>query len=190
MSQDFTYNTKYYDGKTFRQLSPKLEAFRTYVLADGTVLALFQGNRGANPAIDFKIKALFPGALRKPAPPPHMFWVVDLLLKIGQHRNEVREIVQFYIDFYASCNPFSSVQDRDSYQLQTVDQITKKYAHIEQSETLPLAYVAIVVELFCKNEKLTLGAYMFKNLLCTLRDFIDGKCNHTDVLKAAEPGYR
>ena len=184
------YNPKYFDGTTFRQLSPKLQAFKTYVLSDGTVLALFQGNRGANPAIDFKIKALFPGADRVPAPPPHMFWVVDLLLKIGQHRKEVREIVEYYINFYATCAPFSTVQERDNYQLRTVGHITKTYAHIEQAETLPLEYVAIVVELFCINEKRAPDAYMFKNLLEALRDFIDGKRHHTDVLKAAEPGYR
>lgn len=186
----YQYNSKYFDGTTFRQLSPKLTAFKTYELQDGTVLALFQGNRGAQPELDFKIKTLFPGIDRRPAPPPHMFWVVDLLLKIGQHRKEVREIVEYYIDFYGKCTPFASVQERDTYQLTTVDHITKNYAHIEQSETLPLEYVAIVVELFCINEKRTPGAYMFKNLLEVLRDFIDGKCHHTDVLKAAEPGYR
>jgi len=184
------YNPKYFDGSTLRQLSPKLAAYKTYVLQDGTVLGLFQGNRGTNAHLDFKIKALFPGVDRKPAPPPHMFWVVDLLLKIANYRPEVREIVEYYINFYKTCSPFTNVQQRDNYALVTVDHITKTYVHIEQPETLPLEYVAIVVELFCINEKRNTGAYMFKNLLETLRDFIDGKCHHTDVLKAAEPGYR
>jgi hypothetical protein len=185
-----TYNPKYFDGAALRQLSPKLDAYKTYVLQDGTVLGLFQGNRGVQPELDFKIKALFPGAERRPAPPPHMFWVVDLLLKIPQYRDDVRELVEYYIKFYADCAAFTSVSDRNSYQLKTVEHITKTYAHIEQPETLPLEYVAIVVELFCINEKRAPGAYMFKNLLESLRNFIDGKCHHTDVLKAAEPGYR
>lgn len=184
------YNPKYFDGSTLRQLSPKLDAYKTYVLQDGTVLGLFQGNRGTNAHLDFKIKALFPGSDKKSAPPPHMFWVVDLLLKIANYRKEVREIIEYYIDFYAKCSAFTTVQERDNYTLLTVKHITEKYAHIEQPETLPLEYVATVVELFCINEKRNTGAYMFKKLLETIRNFIDGKCHHTDVLKAAEPGYR
>lgn len=159
-------------------------------MTDGTIIGLFQGDRGANPEIDFVLKALFPGANRKSSPPKHTFWVVDLLLKIREHRSDVREIVQYYIDFYENCIPFSSVEERNHYDLQTVDYIKSKYAHIEQENTPSIDYVATVVELFCKNEKLAPGAYMYKNMLFSLRDYIDDKCHYTDVLQAAQPGYK
>lgn len=184
------YNSKYYNGTELTQLRPRISAFKTYKTHDGTLIGLFQGNRGVRPDIDFVIKILVPGHDKKLTPPTHTFWVVDLLLKIPQYRNEVREIVQYYIDYYARTFPFSSVQERNNYQLETVAEITTRYAHIEQSYTLSLDYVATIIELFCKNEKINPGAYMFRNLLLTLKDYIDDNRHYTEVLQAAMPGYR
>lgn len=195
MSQStLVYNTKYFDGTNLRQMKapvkgmPK-EAFKTYKTKDGTLVGLFQGSRGARPDIDFVIKILIPGSDKILRPPTHTFWVVDLLLKIPGYRNEVRKIVEYYINYYKHTTPFSSVQERNNYQLETVKEITTRYARLDQSYTLSLDYVAMVIELFCKNEKITPGAYMFRNLLFTLRDYIDGKKHYTEVLQAAAPGF-
>ncbi|MDP3704499.1 MAG: hypothetical protein Q8R24_01145 [Legionellaceae bacterium] len=185
----FIYNLKYYDGIHLTQLRPRVVAFKTYKTKDGTLVGLFQGNRGIRPDLDFVIKILILGNDKKLRPPTHTFWVVDLLLKIPHFKNEVREIVQYYIDYYIHTNPFSSVDERDNYQLETVNEITTRYAQLEQSYTLSLDYVAMVIELFCKNEKINPDAYMFRNLLLTLRDYIDGKKHYTEVLQAAMPGY-
>jgi len=184
------YNIKYYDGTELTQLRPHLKAFKTYVTHDGTLIGLFQGSRGANPDIDFVIKILVPGENKVMTPPTHTFWVVDLLLKIPQYREDVRAIVQYYIDFYERATPFASVEERNNYQLETVEEITTRYARIEQPYTLSLDYVAIMIELFCKNEKINPGAYMFRNLLLTLRDYIDGNKHYTEVLQSALPGFR
>ncbi|MCF7864924.1 MAG: hypothetical protein K9M11_00260 [Candidatus Pacebacteria bacterium] len=184
------YNSKYYNGTDLGQLRPRLVAFKTYATRDGTLIGLFQGNRGTRPDIDFVIKILVPGASKVMTPPTHTFWVVDLLLKIPQYRDDVRSIVQYYIDFYERTSPFISVEDRNKYQLETINEITTRYAHIEQDYTLSLDYVAIMIELFCKNEKINPGAYMFKNLLLILRDYIDGNKHYTEVLQSAMPGFR
>ena len=184
------YNTNYYDGINLTQMRPRLSAFKTYKMKDGTLVGLFQGNRGIRPDIDFVIKILIPGIDKKLRPPTHTFWVVDLLLKIPQYRNEVREIVQYYIDYYARTLPFSSIQERNTHRLETVEEITTRYAHLEQPYTLSLDYVATVIELFCKNEKINPSAYMFRDLLIALRDYIDGNKHYTEVLQAAMPGFR
>ena len=188
------YNVNYFDGNNLKQMKASVkgmskEAFKTYKTKDGTLVGLFQGSRGARPDIDFVIKILIPGLDKVLRPPTHTFWVVDLLLKIPEYKNEVREIVEYYIAYYQHTTPFSSVQERNNYQLETVDEITTRYAKLEQPYTLSLDYVAMVIELFCKNEKITPGAYMFHNLLTTLRDYIDGKKHYTEVLQAAMPGY-
>ncbi len=185
-----TYNEKYFDGTTLKQLSPKLAAFKTYVAKDGIVIALFQGKRGAHPELDFKIKILVPGSDKKPNTLPHSFWVVDLLLKISMYKSEVREIIQYYIDYYDRTSPFMSVSERDNYALETVSDITSRFSHIEQTYTPTLDNVAIMIELFCRNEKQTPGAYMFKNLLLTIRDYIDGNKHYIEVLEAAKAGFR
>ena len=184
------YNTNYYDGINLTQMRPRLIAFKTYKMKDGALVGLFQGNRGIRPDIDFVIKILIPGIDKKLRPPTHTFWVVDLLLKIPQYRNEVREIVQYYIDYYARTLPFSSIQERNTHRLETVEEITTRYAHLEQPYTLSLDYVATVIELFCKNEKINPSAYMFRDLLIALRDYIDGNKHYTEVLQAAMPGFR
>jgi len=184
------YNPRYYDGINLTQLRPRLVAFRTYVTNDGTIIGLFQGNRGTRPDIDFVIKILVPGEDKIMRPPTHTFWVVDLLLKIPQYRREVREIIQYYIDFYERTLPFESVEQRNNYQLETVEEITTRYIHTEQSYTLSLDYVATVIELFCKNEKINPEAYMFHDLLLTIRDYIDDNKHYTEVLQSAQPGFR
>ncbi len=190
MATNPVYNPKYYDGISLRQLRPTVSAFTTHTTRDGTLVGLFQGSRGVNPQLDFVIKILIPGAGKILTPPTHTFWVVDLLLKIPQYRKEVREIVEYYIAYYGSTAPFSSVQERNNYKLETVKEISAKYAHIEQNYTLSLDYVATIIELFCKNEKVNPGAYMFRNLLLALKNYIDGDLHYTEVLQAAIPGYR
>ena len=162
------------------QMRPREVAFKTHKMQDGTLIGLFQGSRGVRPDIDFVIKILIPGPDKKLRPPTHTFWVVDLLLKIPQYKDEVREIVQYYLDHYGRTAPFNSVQERNSYQLETVEEITTRYAQLEQPYTLSLDYVATVIELFCKNEKINPGAYMFRDLLFTLKDYIDGNKHYTD----------
>jgi hypothetical protein len=91
------YNTKYYDGANLTQLRPRVSAFKTYRTKDGTLIGLFQGSRGVRPDIDFVIKILVPGTEKILIPLTHTFWVVDLLLKIPQYRDEVRMIVCIFV---------------------------------------------------------------------------------------------
>ena len=189
MNSTHTYNSSYFDGKNLHRLRPPYDAFQTYIMRDGTVVGLFQGKRGARPDLDFVIRMLVPSADKKPTAPTHTYWIVDLLLKVPQYRKEVREIVEYYIAYYDRVKPFVSVEGRNTAKLETVDEIMEKYGHLEQGYTLSLDFVATVVELFCKNEKLTPGAYWFRNLLVTLLDYIDGKKHYIEVLGAALPGF-
>lgn len=190
MPQTHVYNPNYFNGTGLIQMRPRIAAFKIYTMRDGTLIGLFQGSRGVRQDIDFLVKILIPGPEKKLRPPTHTFWVVDLLLKIPQYRKEVREIIQYYIDYYERTSPFASIQERNNYQLETVKEITSRYSHLEQPYTLSLDYVATIIELFCKNEKLNPGAYMFRNLLLALRDYIDGNKHYTEILEAALPMNR
>ena len=67
------YNQKYYDDTNLTQLRPRVVAFKTYKTKDGTLIGLFQGNRGVRPDIDFVIKVLVPGVEKVLTPPTHTF---------------------------------------------------------------------------------------------------------------------
>lgn len=184
------HNQNYYNNGIMRQLKPLANAFSTYITPDNVVIGIFQGNRGGNPQLDFKVRVLFDGVDKRPILPPHTYWVVDLMLKCGEYANEVREIAHYYQDFYARCIPFRTQQERHNYALQTRDHITRTYAHIEHQNTLSLDYVAIIIELFCINEKQTAGAYMFRDLLQEIYNYANDASNYIQLLEAAKPGNR
>lgn len=178
----FTYNPKYYFDGELHQLRPWATAIHTYQLTDGTLIAMFQGNRGAHPDLDFKIKLLRVGVDEKPETPPHLYWVADLLIKSQKFPNEIKEIVEYYVSFYDRCIPFDSVEERQNYTPQTVNEILSKYGHVKVEKTLPIDYIALIIELFCYCEKRNEGAFMFKDLLNKVKAYIDGDLDYMHLL--------
>ena len=151
---------------------------------------MFQGNRGQYPEIDFIVRVLKSGSEERPFPPPHSFWVVDLMLKINDYKADVKEILEYYLEFYDTVEPFGNPESRNDYTPRTVEYITEKYQHIEQSFTLSLEYVAIIIELFCINEKRNEGAYMFRDLLKILLAYTNEEVDYIQVMQATKPGFR
>ena len=184
------YNEKYFSDGVLRQLRPKKDAINIYTTVEGLKIGMFQGSRGQYPEIDFVVKILKPGEKEKLIPPPHSFWVVDLMMKIVDHNKEVIEILDYYIKYYNFVTPFITKDGRINYRLETVDYITEKYSKINQPHTLSINYVAVIIELFCKNEKRNAGAYMFRNLLQTLLKYAKNEVDYMTVIIASQPGFR
>jgi hypothetical protein len=185
----FVYNNSYYHDGKLHQLRPRAIAINTYVTEqDGLVIGMFQGKRGPRPELDFKVKILRPGKDNRPIPPPHIFWVVDLMLKIDKYKTEVTELITYYIKFYDKI--FKIPSDRNNYIPKTVKEIHTKYSYIEDKRTLSIEYCAYIIELFCINEKLYDNAFMFRNLLETIHEYTQGKVDYLDVLNASRSGYR
>jgi len=184
------YNTKYFHDNELWQLRPKRKAINVYTTEEGLKIGMFQGSRGQFPAIDYVVKILKSGDAERLIPPPHSFWVVDLMMKIIEHREEVIEILEYYANYYNNLQPFNTPGERENYNLETVDHITEEYSKINQSHTLSINYVAIIIELFCKNEKRNAGAYMFRNLLQTLLKYAKNEVDYMTVIIASQPGFR
>lgn len=178
----FIYNPKYYFDGALHQLRPWATAIHTYQLTDGTLIAMFQGNRGAHPNLDFKIKLLRVGEDERPETPPHLYWVADLLIKSQKFPTEIKEIVEYYVSFYDRCVPFDSVEEREKYKPQTVNVILSKYGYVKVEKTLPIDYIALIIELFCYCEKRNEGAFMFKDLLNKVKAYIDGDLDYMHLL--------
>lgn len=182
----YTYNKKYYYDGELHQLRPKMAAIHTYQLTDGTIIAMFQGNRGAHPDLDFKIKLLRVGEDETPFPPPHLFWVADLLIKSQRFPNEIKEIVEYYISFYENCVPFNTVEERQNYTPRTKNEMMSRYGYVQVEKTLPIDYIALVIELFCYCEKRNEGAEMFKNILIKFKAYIEGEIDYMHLLTALD----
>ncbi|MCB0513773.1 MAG: hypothetical protein KDC60_05020 [Bacteroidetes bacterium] len=184
------YNSKYYFNNELWQLRPKRKAINIYKTEEGLLIGMFQGSRGQFPDIDYVVKILKPGQNEVLISPPHSFWVVDLMMKIVEHREQVIEILEYYSNYYNNLQPFNTPQERGNYQLETVDYITQKYSIINQKHTLSINYVAIIIELFCKNEKRNAGAYMFRDLLHTLLKYAKNEVDYMTVIIASQPGFK
>ncbi len=189
MSQNLkrTYNTKYFHNDSLYQLKPFQEAFKTIILSNGMIVGLFQGSRGSNPELDFVVKILKEGSTEKPEPPIHTYWVVDLMIKSHHYPQEIKDILDYYINFYDHCHPFKSVFERNAYTPQTPSSIREKYGNLDIFHTLPMDYIALILELFSLCEKQNNKAYMFRDLLLLLKDYINGKADYMRVIKASMP---
>lgn len=179
------YNADYYKNGKMLQLRPYAEAIHTFKTGDGTIIAIFQGNRGDNPELDFRVKYLNDDPNARPVQLPHIDWVVDLLIKAQNFPDEVKGLLDYFILFYDECQPFASIEDRASYSPQTIAEIEQRYSHVQVPGTLSMGGIALILELFCKCEKQTAGAHQFKLQLQWMREYMDGKINYRTLLNLA-----
>ena len=177
------YNPKYFiQNQMWQYRSPKGPAIHTFVSSDGTAIGMFQGNRGANPELDFRVKILQPREDAKPFLLPHDEWVVDVLLKAQHYKNDIIQILDYYLDFYDNCTPFASVEDRDNYTPTTQQTIEERYADISVPGTISIGGLAIILELFCLCEKQNPGAHQFKLALQWTKECVLGERDFKNVL--------
>ncbi len=177
------YNPKYIiDGKMWQYRSPKGPAIHTFFTADGTAIGVFQGNRGSRPELDFRVKILLPKPEAKPFLLPHDEWVVDLLIKAQHNKDLIVQLLDYYLDFYKTCKPFSSREERNLYQPQTLKEIETRFADVNTPGTMSIGGIAIILELFCLCEKQTPDAHQFELALEWTKECILGKRDFKNVL--------
>ncbi len=179
------YNKNYYKNDKMLQLRPYAEAIHTFKTGDGTIIAIFQGDRGDNPELDFRVKYLNDAPDARPVQLPHVDWVVDLLIKAQKYPDEVKGLLDYFINFYNTCEPFSSIEDRIAYKPKSLEAIEAEYSHVQVPGTFSMGGIAIILELFCICEKQTTGAHQFKLLLQMTRNYMDGKINYRNLLNLA-----
>lgn len=76
-----------------------------------TIKWLFIEQDIARPDLDFRVKILQPKLDARPFLLPHDEWVVDLLLKGQHHKEEIVQLLDYYLDFYDICSPFASLEE-------------------------------------------------------------------------------
>jgi hypothetical protein len=159
---------------------PRVESLKQFELEDGTIVAMFQGFRGENPDLDFIVKYKEPE--KRLRTPSHTHWIVDLVIKGEIHQLTTLSLVESLIKIYEDIEPFKTVEERDDYKLQYVDNLVKTYSELDSVGALSIELIGTLVELFCKCEKQTTGAFMFKSMLELCKEYLEGKKDYYQVI--------
>ena len=152
-----------------------------WLMQNGTYVAIYQGNRGANPELDFVVKYLAPG--KRLRAPSHTHWIVDLLVKAHLNHINVNDYVQDWLDIYEEIKPFTSVDERNNYELIYKEQFVEKYElPLNRIGEYKVDFLSVLIELFIKCEKQSPNAFMFKNMLKLMKDYCDGKKDFYQII--------
>ena len=136
-------------------------------------IAIYQGERGARPDLDFIVKYKQEG--KRLRTPSHTHWIVDLIAKAQYDKGKVKSYVEDMIKLYDECESFKTEEERKSYKLQCVTKVWIDHIMLEDKGYYPLQVLTAFIELFSKCEKQTPNAFMFRNLLILVKEYCEGK---------------
>jgi len=138
-----------------------------------TMVAIYQGERGENPELDFIVKYKEDG--KRLRTPSHTHWIVDLLVKAEHSKELVLSYVNNLILIYENAVPFNSVEERDTYELRHSHVMNLRYDELNNHGYYTISTLTAFIELFSICEKQTTGAFMFKGLLTLVKEYCEGK---------------
>ena len=138
-----------------------------------TMVAIYQGERGENPELDFIVKYKEDG--KRLRTPSHTHWIVDLLVKSEYSKELVLSYVENLILIYENAVPFNSVEERDTYELRHCHVMNLRYDELNNHGYYTISTLTAFIELFSICEKQTTGAFMFKGLLTLVKEYCEGK---------------
>jgi hypothetical protein len=149
-------------------------------LDDGNIISIYQGNRGANPELDYIVKYLAPK--KRLRAPSHTHWIVDLLLKAEANKQMVKEFVEEWHNLYDTIESFKSDEERKRFTPFYKHYMMGKYYMLSPYGDFSIEFLSVLIELFTKCEKQSPGAYMFKNMLGLVKDYCDGKKDFYQII--------
>lgn len=154
---------------------------KVWELSDDVKLAMYQGERGANPNLDFVLKYLAPNKRLRAI--SHTHWIVDLVVKSFSNNVNVRDFVSDWVELYEQIPPFNNIDERNNYDLIFTERFTSDYnISLNPYGTYKVDFLSSLIELFIKCEKQTPNAFMFKGLLILMKEFCDGKKDFYQVI--------
>jgi hypothetical protein len=140
---------------------------------DITHIGIYQGSRGERPDLDFILKYKQDGKRLRTS--SHTHWIVDLLVKAEFNKTIVLAYVNDLITIYDGTIPFTSVEDREQYELKYVTDASEKYSVLNQHGYYSIGTLTTFVELFSLCEKQSTGAFMFRGLLTLVKEYCENK---------------
>ena len=138
-----------------------------------TEVAIYQGERGENPELDFIVK--YKEENKRLRTPSHTHWIVDLLVKSEVSKDALLSYVNDMIEVYDNTVPFKSVQERNGYTLKYPTQMITKHSELQGHGYYSIETLTSFIELFSICEKQATGAFMFRGLLSLVKEYCEGK---------------
>ena len=146
---------------------PRKHSLKEINLKDGTVIGVFEGDRGANPDHDILIKYKEEG--KRIRTPKHIHWVIDLLIKKEHNKELTLEFMKYLRDMYDKVDAFHSKEDRAECKLtETTDEKLEKFRELDNYGEYKIEFIGHLIELMIKMEKNTppeKPARVFKELM-------------------------
>lgn len=165
----------------FRKKGVLHTPLKVWSLDGGVLVAIYQGERGANPQLDFVLKYLAPNKRLRAI--SHTHWIVDLIVKSFSNNINVSDFLEEWINFYELIDPFSSVDERNNYELIYKEHFKSNYdIALNHYGTYKIDFLSTIIELFIKCEKQTPNAFMFKNMLTLMNDYCEGKKDFYQII--------
>lgn len=154
-------------GLRFKRKGVEHEAIKEITLNDGTIIAIFEGSRGANPEHDILIKYQEKG--KRLRTPKHIHWVIDLLIKKEHNRELTLKFMKYLRGMYECVEAFKSKEDRANCLLkETTPEKLKPFEELNKYGEYKIQFIAHLIELMIKMEKNTppeKPAHVFKELM-------------------------
>lgn len=145
-----------------------------------TEIAIYQGNRGQNPELDFIVKYKEEG--KRLRTPSHTHWIVDMLIKSGAGRQELMKYVVDMIKIYDDTIPFKTIQERNDYVLIYPNKMLSKHRTLQGHGHYSIETLTSFIELFSICEKQNDGAFMFRGLLSLVKEYCEGKKDFYQII--------
>jgi len=165
---------------TFRKKGVIHEPIKHWCLEDGNMIAIYQGERGTRPDLDFIVKYLSPG--KRLRAPSHTHWIVDLIIKAENEKELVKEFINEWINLYDSIEPFQSIDERKKFKPNYHHYMRGKYGRMGWHGNFGIEFLSIMIELFIKCGKRSEGAFMFKNLLGLVKQYCENKKDFYQII--------
>jgi hypothetical protein len=96
-------------------------------------------------------------------------------VKAEFNKTIVLAYVNDLIVIYDGTNPFTSVEEREQYELKYATDASEKYDVLNQHGYYSIGTLTTFVELFSLCEKQSTGAFMFRGLLTLVKEYCENK---------------
>lgn len=142
----------------------KGKSFKEFKLKDGTVIGIFQGDRGKNSDLDIRIMYQEQG--KRVRTPQHLHWAIDLLIKKEHNKDLTLGFVKYLIDMWDRVEPFKSKEEQQKCELKlTTPEKLKPFEELNKHGEYSVEFIGHIIELLMIEEKNAEKSFMFKGVL-------------------------